>query len=108
MLAAEKLFAQHGYHAVTIRQIAVEAEAEAPLARVGYYNGQKHELSEAVVEHWHATIVERLSRLRDAVDTAGPNLPRDSVVFRGWCEAPGAARIGFGECRGTALPAREA
>ncbi len=29
----------------------------------------------------------------------------DSVIFRGWCEADGAARIGFGECRGTVLPA---
>lgn len=30
----------------------------------------------------------------------------DTVVMRGWCEKPGAARIGFGECRGTVLPAR--
>lgn len=30
----------------------------------------------------------------------------DAVVLRGWCEAPGAARIGFGECRGTVLPAK--
>lgn len=30
----------------------------------------------------------------------------DSVVIRGWCEQPGAARIGFGECVGTLLPAR--
>ncbi|WP_298234260.1 fumarylacetoacetase [uncultured Azohydromonas sp.] len=30
----------------------------------------------------------------------------DSVVIRGWCEKPGAARIGFGECVGTVLPAR--
>jgi fumarylacetoacetase len=29
----------------------------------------------------------------------------DTVIFRGWCEAPGRARIGFGECRGTVLPA---
>lgn len=29
----------------------------------------------------------------------------DAVVLRGWCEAPGAARIGFGECRGKVLPA---
>ena len=29
----------------------------------------------------------------------------DTVILRGWCEAPGAARIGFGECRGTVLPA---
>ena len=30
----------------------------------------------------------------------------DSVVIRGWCEKAGAARIGFGECVGTVLPAR--
>jgi fumarylacetoacetase len=29
----------------------------------------------------------------------------DTVVIRGWCEKPGAARIGFGECVGTVLPA---
>ncbi len=28
-----------------------------------------------------------------------------TVILRGWCEKPGAARIGFGECRGTVLPA---
>ena len=32
-----------------------------------------------------------------------------AVVLRGWCKnsalLPGAVRIGFGECRGTALPA---
>jgi len=30
----------------------------------------------------------------------------DTVILRGWCEKPGAARIGFGECVGTVLPAR--
>ncbi len=29
----------------------------------------------------------------------------DSVILRGWCEKPGQARIGFGESRGTVLPA---
>jgi fumarylacetoacetase len=29
----------------------------------------------------------------------------DSVTLRGWCEKPGAARIGFGACLGTVLPA---
>lgn len=29
----------------------------------------------------------------------------DAVLLRGWCEKPGAARIGFGESRGTVLPA---
>ena len=29
----------------------------------------------------------------------------DAVIFKGWCEKPGFARIGFGECRGEVLPA---
>jgi fumarylacetoacetase len=29
----------------------------------------------------------------------------DEVIMRGYCEHPGAARIGFGECRGVILPA---
>lgn len=31
----------------------------------------------------------------------------DAVVLRGWCEKPGFARIGFGECWGTVLPAQQ-
>ena len=30
----------------------------------------------------------------------------DEVVIRGFCERPGAVRIGLGECRGVVLPAR--
>jgi len=77
LLAAEKLFAQHGYHAVTIRQIAVEAEV--PLALVGYYYGQKHELFEAIFAHWSPTIDERLRLLQVAVDAGGPDLLRHIV-----------------------------
>lgn len=29
----------------------------------------------------------------------------DTVILRGWCEREGYRRIGFGECRGTVLPA---
>ncbi len=29
----------------------------------------------------------------------------DNIVLRGWCERPGAARIGFGECHGEVLAA---
>ena len=32
----------------------------------------------------------------------------DSVILRGWCEKVGAARVGFGESRGTVLPAKNA
>jgi fumarylacetoacetase len=31
----------------------------------------------------------------------------DSVIFRAWCETPGAARIGFGEAQGQVLPPLE-
>jgi fumarylacetoacetase len=31
----------------------------------------------------------------------------DAVTLRGWCEKPGAARIGFGQACGRILPARE-
>jgi AcrR family transcriptional regulator len=65
LLAAEKLFAQHGYDVVTIRQIA--EEAGVPLALVSYYFGQKHELFEAVFAHWKGTIDERLASLRSAL-----------------------------------------
>lgn len=67
LLSAEKLFAQHGYHAVTIRDIAIEAGV--PLALVGYYYGQKHELFHAIFEHWSHSIEARLAALR-AIDTA--------------------------------------
>ena len=71
LFAAQKLFAERGYHAVTIRQIA-EA-AKVPLALVGYYFGQKHELFIALFEHWRCTIDQRLAALR-AVPLA-PNRP---------------------------------
>lgn len=64
LLAAEKLFASHGYHAVSIRQIA--EEAGVPLALVGYYYGPKHELFKAIFEHWNQTRDERLIALREA------------------------------------------
>ena len=34
-------------------------------------------------------------------------LDGDSIVLRGWCQKAGAARIGFGECEATILPARQ-
>ena len=69
LLAAEKLFATHGYHAVSIRQIA--EEAGVPLALVGYHYGQKHELFHSIFEHWSHSIEERLVALRQ-VDAAPP------------------------------------
>jgi AcrR family transcriptional regulator len=71
LLAAEKLFALHGFHAVSIREIA--AEAGVPLALVGYYYGAKHELYHAIFESWSASIAGRLEALKVAVDE--PDIP---------------------------------
>lgn len=83
LLAAEKLFAQHGYHAVTIRQIA--DEAAVPLALVGYYFGPKHELFHAIFARWHHSIEARLAGLRAVRnDPADPRtLPRIIEAFVG-------------------------
>lgn len=67
-MVAERLFAQYGYHAVSIRQIA--AEAKVPLALVGYYYGAKHELFHAVFLHWKPTIDRRTAMLHEAMADA--------------------------------------
>lgn len=65
LLAAERLFAQRGYHAVSIRDIA--AEAGVPLALVGYYYGAKHELYHAIFESWRPSIERRRALLAQAM-----------------------------------------
>ena len=80
LLAAEKLFAQRGYHAVSIRQIA--EEAGVPLALVGYYYGLKHQLFHSIFEHWNATIEDRLSALG-----AASHKPNDLASLRMILEA---------------------
>jgi AcrR family transcriptional regulator len=78
LLAAEKLFAQHGYRSVSIRQIA--DEAGVPLALVSYYHGQKHELFQAIFDHWRGTVDERLALLARACEGApGPAMLRRIV-----------------------------
>jgi AcrR family transcriptional regulator len=68
LLAAEKLFAQRGYQAINIRQMA--EEAGVPLALVGYCFGQKHELFTAIFAHWNSTIEARLAGLNAALQAA--------------------------------------
>lgn len=82
LLAAERLFAQHGYHAVSIRQIA--EEASVPLALVGYYYGPKHELFHAIFAHWNATIQQRLAQL--AVARTAPKAQRLQAILRAFVE----------------------
>jgi len=61
LAAAERLFARHGYHGVSIRDIA--EEAGVPLALVGYYYGPKLELYEEIFRQRSGYIKERLAAL---------------------------------------------
>lgn len=81
LLAAERLFSRHGYHAVSLRQIA--DEAGVPLALVGYYFGPKNALFEAIFEQWNHTIEERLAALAAVrIDPASAQtLPRIIEAF---------------------------
>jgi AcrR family transcriptional regulator len=78
LLAAEKLFALHGCHAVSIRQIA--AEADVPLALVGYYYGSKNELYEAIFESWQGSIDQRLAALQEVVAVSGTRDAIEKIV----------------------------
>jgi len=82
LLAAEKLFAQYGYHAVSIRQIA--AEADVPPALIGYYYGAKQGLFHAIFTHWLPTIAERLALLHAALH--GPQPPTVHDVVQAFVE----------------------
>lgn len=65
LLAAEKLFAKYGFHAVALRDIA--EEAQVPSALVSYYYGSKDDLYRAIFEHWSPTISQRVSQLQEAM-----------------------------------------
>jgi AcrR family transcriptional regulator len=68
--AAERLFAEHGYQATTMRGLT--AEAEANIAAVNYHFGCKQSLLEAVVHRALAPVVEERRRRLDALGDAPP------------------------------------
>lgn len=78
LLAAEKLFAIHGYNGVSIRQIA--DEADVPLALVGYYFGPKQDLFHAIFEHWNTTIQARLDALAEVRSQADQSDYLEQVI----------------------------
>lgn len=64
LMVAERLFADHGFHGVTLRQIA--AVAGVPLALVGYYFGRKQDLFDAVFAYRRHLHLDRMVDLEDA------------------------------------------
>src|SRR4051795_9743779 len=109
--AAERLFAEHGYQATTMRGLT--AEAEANIAAVNYHFGCKQSLLEAVVHRALAPVVAERRRRLEAlgegppVEAVGGGSGAPPVGGR----APGAARgagggpAGRGGGRGDRRPA---
>src|SRR6202453_4257737 len=76
--AAERLFSQQGYGAVSLRQII--AEAEVNLAAIHYHFGSKQELLDEVILRKAGPVNrERLARL-DRLEAA-PGAPRVEQVL---------------------------
>src|SRR5438105_14153340 len=68
LLAAERLFAQRGFHGVSIRDIADEAGVQ--LALIGYYYGPKVSLYHEIYRQRAGYIQERLKALSEAQRSA--------------------------------------
>ncbi|MEW6256249.1 MAG: TetR family transcriptional regulator [Pseudomonadota bacterium] len=81
--SAEALFAEWGYAAVSVRDIA--ARAGVPVALVGYYFGRKPELLATIFEHRQANLEERISRIR-ALAVARPEDAQLEQIVRAWAE----------------------
>lgn len=81
--SAEHLFAEHGYAAVSVRDIA--ARAGVPVALVGYYFGRKRELFVTVFAHRQANLDERIARIQAVADT-GDHATRVAAIVRAWAE----------------------
>ena len=81
LVAAERLFAEHGVFAVSNRQVS-EAAGQGNNAAVGYHFGTKTDLVRAI-EHKHAIPVEKLREQRVA------EMGSDSTELRtgssAWC-----------------------
>lgn len=103
LLAAERLFAERGYHAVSIRDIA--DAAEVPSALVGYYFGPKDALFHAIFEHWNGTIERRLQALQGALQQ--PADARLEAIMRAFIEPVLALRASAEGEHYTRLVARE-
>ena len=63
---AERLFAQHGYQATTMRTVTTEAAAN--IAAVNYHFGSKQSLLEAVVHRALAPVAEERRRRLDVLE----------------------------------------
>jgi len=68
--AAERLFAEHGFDGVTLKQITAEA-GQRNASALQYHFGSKVELVRAIVARRMPALNERRNRLLDEVEAAG-------------------------------------
>ncbi|MDH7599482.1 MAG: TetR/AcrR family transcriptional regulator [Sedimentisphaerales bacterium] len=81
---AERLFAEHGIDAVSVRKIT--AAAKVNLAAVNYYFGSKDGLIGAVVERRVAPLSQRQVQALDAVRKGGKGrAPRLDLILEAFC-----------------------
>ncbi|MEM0895622.1 MAG: TetR/AcrR family transcriptional regulator [Verrucomicrobiota bacterium] len=81
LAVAERLFAQRGFDAVSLRQLTDEAGVN--LAAVNYHFGSKDGLILAVLNQRIQPLnVERVQLLKEAVETAGENPIEPSAIIR--------------------------
>lgn len=78
LLAAERLFAENGFHGVSIRDIA--DAAGVPLALVGYYFGPKSELYQQIYRERAAYFQVRLNDLAKAQQEAPAGQLLEAIV----------------------------
>jgi AcrR family transcriptional regulator len=90
LTSAERLFAEHGFDAVSIRNIATDAGVPAGL--VGYYFGRKSELLDALFERRRGYIDERIRGIEAAAADAGGAQATIARLVRAWAEPPIALR----------------
>jgi AcrR family transcriptional regulator len=78
LLAAEKLFSVQAYSAVSMRDIAKEADLS--LALLSYHFGSKLDLLHAVFDHRSSYVVDRLAALEDAKTHKGEPDALEQIV----------------------------
>ncbi|MFL9888848.1 TetR family transcriptional regulator [Paraburkholderia agricolaris] len=83
LYSAERLFSSKGYHRVSLRDIATDANV--PLALVGYYFGKKDELFRTIFERRKEYIEERITAIAE-VDCSLANTEAVRTVIATWVQ----------------------
>jgi AcrR family transcriptional regulator len=77
---AERLFAQYGYHGVSLRMVMKNAQVQ--LAAVSYYFGVKEKLHRAVIERRAEQLnAQRFAALERAVASAPAGIPSEEALI---------------------------